>query len=50
MSHTTREKQKLISRVRRIRGQMEGVERMLEEDKSCSEILQVIAGARGALN
>ncbi|MDA4630177.1 metal-sensing transcriptional repressor, partial [Escherichia coli] len=29
MSHTIREKQKLINRVRRIRGQMEGVERML---------------------
>jgi DNA-binding FrmR family transcriptional regulator len=50
MSHTIREKQKLINRVRRIRGQMEGVERMLEEEKSCVEVMQTIAGARGAIN
>ncbi|MEM5474450.1 metal/formaldehyde-sensitive transcriptional repressor [Hoeflea sp. AS60] len=50
MSHTIREKQKLINRVRRIRGQMEGVERMLEEEKGCVEVMQTIAGARGAIN
>lgn len=50
MSHTIREKQKLINRVRRIRGQMDGVERMLEDEKGCSEVMQVIAGVRGAVN
>lgn len=50
MTHTIREKQKLINRIRRIRGQMDGVERMLEEEKDCSEVLQLIAGVRGALN
>ncbi len=50
MSHTVREKQKLINRVRRIRGQMDGVERMLEDEKGCSEVMQVIAGVRGAVN
>lgn len=50
MSHTIREKRKLINRVRRIRGQMEGVERMLEEEKGCVEVMQTIAGARGAIN
>ncbi|MBB6487015.1 metal/formaldehyde-sensitive transcriptional repressor [Rhizobium lusitanum] len=50
MTHTVREKQKLINRVRRIRGQMEGVERMLEEEKGCAEVMQVIAGVRGAVN
>jgi DNA-binding FrmR family transcriptional regulator len=48
--HTVREKQKLIARVRRIRGQLEAVERALEEEKGCSLVLQQIAGARGALN
>ena len=48
--HTIREKKKLIARVRRIRGQLEAVERALEEEKSCSETLQTIAAARGALN
>lgn len=50
MSHTIREKQKLINRARRIRGQMEAVERMLEEEKGCAEVMQLIAGVRGAIN
>ncbi len=50
MTHTIRGKTKLINRVRRIRGQMEAVERLLEDEKSSSEILQVIAGVRGAVN
>ena len=50
MSHTTREKMKLLNRVRRIRGQMEGVERALENEKGCAVVLQLIAGVRGAIN
>ena len=50
MSHTTREKTKLLNRVRRIRGQMEAVERSLEDEKGCAEVLQLIAGVRGAIN
>jgi DNA-binding FrmR family transcriptional regulator len=50
MTHTIREKQKLINRVRRLRGQMEAVERMLEEEKGCAEVMQLIAGIRGAVN
>lgn len=50
MSHTTREKVKLLSRVRRIRGQMEAVERALETELGCAETLQLIAAARGAIN
>jgi FrmR/RcnR family transcriptional regulator, repressor of rcnA expression len=50
MSHTTREKMKLLNRVRRIRGQMEAVERSLEDEKGCAEGLQLIAGGRGAIN
>ncbi|MDP9151311.1 MAG: metal/formaldehyde-sensitive transcriptional repressor [Myxococcota bacterium] len=48
--HTAREKKKLISRVRRIRGQLEAVEKALEEDKGCFEVLQTVAAARGAMN
>jgi DNA-binding FrmR family transcriptional regulator len=50
MSHTTREKTKLLNRVRRIRGQMEAIERALEEEKGCTDVLQLIAGVRGAIN
>lgn len=50
MSHTIREKQKLLNRVRRIKGQVEAVERALEEERSCNDILQLIASCRGAMN
>jgi DNA-binding FrmR family transcriptional regulator len=48
--HTVREKKKLISRIRRIRGQLEAVERAIEEEKGCFEVLQTVAAARGAMN
>jgi DNA-binding FrmR family transcriptional regulator len=50
VSHTAREKVKLLNRVRRIRGQIEAVERALEQEIGCSDVLQLIAGARGAIN
>ena len=50
MSHTIREKQKLLHRVRRIRGQVEAVEKALEEEQECSAVLQLIAACRGAMN
>lgn len=50
MSHTAKEKAKLLGRVRRIKGQLEAVERALEAEQGCSEVLQLLAGARGAMN
>ena len=50
MAHTTREKTKLLNRVRRIRGQVEAVERALEGEKSCAEVMHLVAAARGAMN
>ncbi len=50
MSHTVREKAKLLARVRRIRGQVEALERALEAEKGCAEVLQQIAAIRGAMN
>jgi DNA-binding FrmR family transcriptional regulator len=50
MGHTVREKTKLLSRVRRIRGQVEALERALEAEKGCTEVLQQIAAVRGAMN
>ncbi|MEI9936614.1 MAG: metal/formaldehyde-sensitive transcriptional repressor [Pseudomonadota bacterium] len=48
--HTTREKKKLLSRVRRIRGRLEAVENAIAEEKGCFEVLQTMAAARGAMN
>ncbi|MGC1250412.1 MAG: metal-sensing transcriptional repressor, partial [Xanthobacteraceae bacterium] len=39
MSHTTREKTKLLNRIRRIRGQIEAVERALEDEQGCAAVL-----------
>ncbi|MBS0344276.1 MAG: metal/formaldehyde-sensitive transcriptional repressor [Proteobacteria bacterium] len=50
MSHLTRQKDKLIARVRRIKGQMEGIERALEAKSACVEVLRQIASVRGAVS
>jgi FrmR/RcnR family transcriptional regulator, repressor of frmRAB operon len=47
---TTREKTKLLNRVRRIRGQVGAIERALEQDIGCADVLQLITAARGAVN
>jgi FrmR/RcnR family transcriptional regulator, repressor of frmRAB operon len=50
MTHTIREKEKLVLRIRRIRGQVEALERALNDEADCSDVLQLITAARGALN
>jgi DNA-binding FrmR family transcriptional regulator len=49
MTHTIREKQKLLARVRRLRGQIEAIERALESESGCEQVMHLIAGARGAM-
>jgi FrmR/RcnR family transcriptional regulator, repressor of frmRAB operon len=49
MSHTIREKKKLLARVRRIRGQVDGIERALEGEAECDRIMHMIAGIRGSV-
>ena len=46
---TDDEKTKLANRLRRIAGQVVGIERMMEEDSYCVEILTQIAAVSGAL-
>ena len=48
MSHTVREKKKLLARIRRIRGQVEAIERALEAEAGCETVMHLIAGVRGA--
>jgi DNA-binding FrmR family transcriptional regulator len=48
MTHTVREKQKLLARVRRIRGQVEAIERALESEAGCEKVMHLLAGLRGA--
>jgi DNA-binding FrmR family transcriptional regulator len=48
--HTVHHKQKLVARVRRVKGQIEAVERALIEERGCEEVIRTIAAARGAIN
>lgn len=50
MPHTIRGKKALLTRVRRIKGQAEAIEKALEQETDCSAILQQIAAIRGAVN
>lgn len=50
MSHTIRQKPRLLARVRRMRGQVEAIERALEAELGCADILQLVASVRGAMN
>lgn len=50
MSHTIHNKKRLLNRVRRLRGQIEAVERLLEEETECLDVLQQIAACRGSIN
>ena len=48
--HTIKEKTKLIARVRRIKGQADALERALEAELGCGDILMLVASMRGAVN
>jgi DNA-binding FrmR family transcriptional regulator len=50
MSHTVKDKAKLLGRIRRIRGQAEAVERALEAEVGCADVLMLVASMRGAIN
>lgn len=50
MSHLSREKLDLVTRTKKIVGQLEAVERALNQDEPCGEVLQRLAAARGAIN
>jgi FrmR/RcnR family transcriptional regulator, repressor of frmRAB operon len=50
MSHTIRDRTKLLNRVRRLRGQVNGVEKLLGQESECGPVLQQLAACRGAIN
>jgi DNA-binding FrmR family transcriptional regulator len=49
MTHTIHEKRKLLARVRRIKGQVEAIERALDGEAGCEKVMHLIAGVRGAV-
>src|SRR3954453_21587148 len=46
----TENKGQLIKRLRRIEGQTRGLQKMVEEDRWCPDILQQVAAVNAALN
>lgn len=48
--YVTRRKDALIARLRRVEGQVRGLQRMVEEDAYCPDILTQVAAARAALD
>ncbi len=50
MPHSPEEKKKALARVRRIRGQLDALERALEAGADCAPVLQQLAAVRGAVN
>ena len=50
MGHTILNKKRLLNRVRRIRGQVEAVERALEDERGCAEVMLTLAASRGAIH
>ena len=50
MSHQEREKVKLLQRLRKVRGQLDAVERTLSADQDCGDQLMLLAAVRGGIN
>ena len=50
MAHALRDQARLLARVRRLRGQVEAVERALADGRDCADVLQQLSAIRGAAN
>jgi len=50
MAHTVEEKKRLLNRVRRIMGQVAAIEKTLDQEGECSEVLHNISACRGAMD
>jgi DNA-binding FrmR family transcriptional regulator len=50
MGHVANEKAKLLNRIKRMRGQLEAIERAVDADNECTTVLQQATACRGALD
>lgn len=50
MAPIDKEKQKLIARIKRIRGQVDSIERSLTAGDDCADVLMLLANVRGGIN
>ena len=49
MGHVAAEKQKLLNRLKRLKGQIDALERAVDGDVECARVLQQATACRGAL-
>jgi DNA-binding FrmR family transcriptional regulator len=50
MDHLDKEKKKLVARIKRIRGQVDSIERSLSTNDNCADVLMLLATVRGGIN
>lgn len=50
MTHAIKDKTQLLLRVRRLRGQVDAIERALQKEADCAKVMQLTVSARGAAN
>ncbi|HEX4650831.1 MAG TPA: metal/formaldehyde-sensitive transcriptional repressor [Granulicella sp.] len=50
MDHLDKEKRKLVARIKRIRGQVDAIERSLSSNDNCADVLMLLATVRGGIN
>ncbi|MHB1958165.1 MAG: metal/formaldehyde-sensitive transcriptional repressor [Acidobacteriaceae bacterium] len=50
MTLLEKEKQKLVARIKRIRGQVDSIERSLSAGDDCADVLMLLANVRGGVN
>ena len=50
MTHVASERVKLLNRLRRLKGQIEAIERAVAEDQECAKVLQQATSCRGAMD
>jgi DNA-binding FrmR family transcriptional regulator len=50
MTDQDKEKRKLVARIKRIRGQVDSIERSLTAGDDCADVLMLLANVRGGVN
>lgn len=50
MTHAIQNREKLLNRVRRLRGQVEAIERALIAELGCADVMRLVTASRGAIN
>jgi FrmR/RcnR family transcriptional regulator, repressor of frmRAB operon len=50
MGHVSKDKEKLLNRLKRLRGQIEAIHRSVEAGDECARVLQQATACRGALD